>query len=105
MSKWRRYEVQLPLQFNDGKPVPEAWIGDAVLEIVDQFDAASLEPQIIEGRWRHEGTVYQDRLVKILIVVPDLAANRRWMKEFKSRWKKRLKQIELWMVSHPIRVE
>ena len=42
-SRWRRFEVLLPLQFNDGREVPAEWLADAVLEIVEQFGAASDE--------------------------------------------------------------
>jgi hypothetical protein len=48
-SKWRRFEVMLRLQFNDGCSVPPEWIADAVLEVVDQFGAASYETQKLEG--------------------------------------------------------
>ena len=34
-SRWRRYEVLLPVQFNDGRAVPSEWLAEAVLEIVD----------------------------------------------------------------------
>ena len=33
-SKWRRFEVLLPLQFNDGREVPAEWLAEAVLEVV-----------------------------------------------------------------------
>ena len=36
-SRWRRFEVLLPLQFNDGRDVPAEWLADAVLEVVQQF--------------------------------------------------------------------
>ena len=36
-SKWRRFEVLLPLQFNDGREVPAEWLAEAVLEVVDHF--------------------------------------------------------------------
>src|SRR5690349_3032854 len=48
-SKWRRFEVLLPLQFNDGRDVPADWLAEAVLEIVDRFGAASYETQISKG--------------------------------------------------------
>ncbi|HMF19986.1 MAG TPA: hypothetical protein VKE98_22460 [Gemmataceae bacterium] len=51
-SKWRRYEVLLPHRFNDGRPVPNAWLAEAVNEIVDQFRAVSFEKMKVEGRWR-----------------------------------------------------
>jgi len=62
-SRWRRYEVLLPLQFNDGRDVPTDWLADAVLEIVKQFGAASYETQRVEGHWRRAGITYRDNLV------------------------------------------
>jgi hypothetical protein len=104
-SKWRRYEVLLPLQFNDGQAVPSDWLAEAVLEIVDHFGAASYETQKVEGHWRHEGVLYRDNLVRLVVDVPDSVKNRKWMKQFKSRWKKRLNQLELWLVSYRIEIE
>ena len=104
-SEWRRFEVLLPLQFNDGREVPPEWLADAVLEVADHFGAASYETQKVEGHWRHGGVVYRDNLVRVVVDVPDSAKNRRWMKEFKGRWKARLEQLELWMVSYRSEVE
>ena len=95
----------LPLQFNDGRDVPAEWLADAVLEIVEQFGAASYETQQIEGHWRHGGILYRDNLVRLVIDAPDSAKNRRWMKSFKERWKAKLEQLELWMVSYLVTVE
>ncbi len=104
-SKWRRFEVLLPLQFNDGRDVPTEWLAEAVLEVVAHFGAASYETQKLEGHWRHGGILYRDNLVRLVADVPDTVDSRQWMKEFKGRWQTRLEQIELWMVSHPIEVE
>jgi hypothetical protein len=103
-SKWRRFEVLLPLQFNDGSEVPEDWLAEAVFEIVDQFGAVSYETQKVEGHWRQGGVIYRDNLVKIVVDVRDTSANRLWMKKFKDRWKVRLRQLELWLVSYSIDV-
>jgi hypothetical protein len=37
--------------------------------------------------------------------IADISENRQWMRQFKERWKVRLEQLELWMVSHRIEVE
>lgn len=106
MSKtWRRYEVLLPLRFNDGREVPTEYLAEAVLEIVDRFDAASHETQKVEGHLRHEGVLYHDDLVRLIIDLPDQPANRLWMKQFKERWRERTAQFEIWMVSYRIEVE
>lgn len=104
-SRWRRFEVLLPLQFNDGRDVPPESLADAVFEIVEKFGAASYETQRIEGHWRHAGITYRDTLVKLVVDLPDTARNRQWMKRFKQRWKKKLEQLELWLVSYVINVE
>lgn len=104
-SKWRRFEVLLPLQFNDGREVPTDWLAEAVLEIVDHFGAASYETQKVEGHWRHAGVVYRDNLVKLVVDAPDTPKNRKWMNDFKSRWKARLDQLELWLVSYRIDID
>jgi hypothetical protein len=80
-------------------------MAEAVLEIVDHFGAASYETQRVEGHWRHSGILYRDDLVRVVVDVPDSTRNRQWMRQFKERWKVRLEQAELWMVSYRIEVE
>jgi hypothetical protein len=104
-SKWRRFEVLLPLQFNDGSDVPAELLAEAVLEIVDHFGAVSYETQKVEGHWRHGGVLIRDNLVKLIVDAPDRVNNKRWMKEYKERWRSRLEQVELWMVSYGVEVE
>ena len=104
-SRWRRFVVLLPVQFNDGRDVPPEWLAEAVLEIVDHFGAASYETQKLEGHWRHGGVLYRDNLVRVVVDVPESAKSRQWMKRFKARWKTRLEQLELWVVSYRIEVE
>jgi len=104
-SKLRRFEILLPLQFNDGRDIPPEWLAEAVLEIVENFGAASYETQKVEGHWRHQGILYRDNLVKIVIDASDEEANREWMREYKARWKAKLEQLELWLVSYTIDVD
>ena len=62
-SSFRRFEILLPLRFNDGQPIPNELIADTLLELEQQFGAVSSETQIIRGFWRHEGESYRDELV------------------------------------------
>jgi hypothetical protein len=103
--RWRRFEVMLPVAYNDGRPVPKRWFGNALREVVDRFDGGMLHPQPVEGEWRYEGNVYRDKHLKLLVDVPDTSENRQWMRAFKQRWKAKLEQLELWMVSYRIEVE
>ncbi len=104
-SKLRRFEILLPLQFNDGRDIPTDWLAEAVLEIVERFDAASYETQKVEGHWRYQSVLYRDNLVKIVVDAGDSEENREWMREFKKRWKAKLEQLDLWLVSYTIDID
>jgi hypothetical protein len=75
------------------------------LEVVDHFGAASYETQKVEGHWRQGGVTYRDDLVRIVVDVPDLEENRNWIKAFKEKWKAKLEQLELWVISYRIDLE
>jgi hypothetical protein len=56
MSKsLRRFEILLPLRFNDGKAVPDDLMADLLLQFRGRFGAVSSETQTIHGLWHHEG--------------------------------------------------
>ncbi len=65
-TKWRRFEVMLPRQFNDGRAVPVEWLAQAAREIGDHFGSVSYETLVIEGHWQHAGAVYRDNLARYL---------------------------------------
>lgn len=46
-SSYRRYEILLPLKFNDGGAVPDELIGATLLELRTRFGAISVETQTI----------------------------------------------------------
>jgi hypothetical protein len=103
--KWRRYEVLLPHRYNDGGVVPRALLAEAVNGIITRFGAVSFEKGKLEGRWVFEKKVYRDVLARVVIDVLDTPQNRQWLKRFKAKWKKRLRQLELWMVNYEIKIE
>jgi hypothetical protein len=104
MSASRRYEILLPLRFNDGQSVPDALISDTLIELESRFGAVSWETQIIRGRWRHEEEVYSDDLMRVIIDIEDLVEHRQFFGAFKECLKVRFRQIEIYMTTHPIEV-
>jgi hypothetical protein len=105
MSKaFRRFEILLPLQFNDGQPVPGELVADTLLELRQRFGAVSVETQTIRGTWQHEGQIYRDELVRLFVDGPDVPESREFFVEFKERLKARFQQIDIWMTTYPIEV-
>ncbi len=49
MSSLRRYEILVPLLFNDGTPVPEALLAQTFAELRFRFGASSWETQLVHA--------------------------------------------------------
>ena len=88
-STLRRFEILLPLRFNEGQPVPDDLVGQTLLEIRQQFNAVSAETQVIRGHWQHQGEVFRDDLVRIFVDVADNEENRAFFVTFKEQLKAR----------------
>ena len=71
MNSLRRYEILLPLLFNDGTPVPEALLVETFRELREKFGAASWETQVLRGAWEESGALYHDNLTRFFVDVPD----------------------------------
>ena len=103
-ASMRRYEILLPLRFNDDSPVPDDLVGGVLVTLRVRFGAASFETQAVRGVWQHEGHVYRDDLARIFVDVLDTAENRSWFVEFKEQLKRDFQQLDIWIVTHPIEV-
>jgi hypothetical protein len=101
---FRRFEILLPRRFNDGAPVPDELIADALLELRHRFGAVSCESQTIRGQWEHQDQIYRDDLVRVFVDVPDVAESRLFFQDFKERMKETFRQLDIWMTTYPIEV-
>src|SRR5258706_11537629 len=97
MSAYCRFEIILPLQFNDGRPVPWELMAETALEIQQRFNGVSWESQVIEGIWRHGGLQYRDKLNRLFVDTEDTPENRNFFIELKTRLKSRFEQLEIWL--------
>jgi hypothetical protein len=94
----------LPLRFNDGQPVPNELIADALLELRLRFGAVSCETQTIRGLWQHQEQIFRDDLVRVFVDVSDEPESRAFFVDFKERIKTRFQQLDIWMTTYPIDV-
>ena len=103
-ESFRRFEILLPRQFNDGQPVPDELVADTLLELEERFGAVSCETQVIRGLWRHEDKLFRDDLIRIFVDAVDVAESRQFFIDFKERLKTRFRQFDIWMTTYPIEV-
>jgi len=103
-NSYRRFEILLPLTFNDGQPVPNELVGRTLYDLRAKFGAVSSETQIIQGTWSQLGQVYRDDLLRVFVDVGDTPTNREYFVAFKEDLKQRFRQIDVWITSYPIEV-
>jgi hypothetical protein len=104
MSVRRRYEIILPLQFNDGGTVPEELLWQTVEELESRFGAVSWDSQVVRGIWEHEGTVYRDNNSRLVLDVEDTQENRAYFTALKAALKSRFRQLDIWITSYIVDV-
>jgi hypothetical protein len=55
-----RFEILLPLFYNDGRPVEREKFLQTDDELVQRFGATSTDLVAARGRWLYQSTLYQD---------------------------------------------
>jgi hypothetical protein len=100
-----RYEILLPLKYNDGGIVEPEKLLQTKGDLVRKFGALTVDPYPVQGVWTFEGTSYQDALLRYTVdVEEDSAEVQVFFREFKEILKSRFRQLDVWIVAYPIRV-
>lgn len=98
----RRFEILLPLRYNDGRTVPVELLDETRAELKYQFGGLSSESQVIQGFDRD--TTGDDKMIRIFADVPDTAENLAFFLQAKKRLKQRFEQEEIWITTYQIEV-
>jgi hypothetical protein len=71
----RRYEILLPLTYNNGQPVPGEAVEQTREELILRFGAATLSPSTFRGAWINSGVRYEDESLRLFVDVEDTPEN------------------------------
>lgn len=89
-----RYEILLPLKYNDESLVEYEKIQRTRQELVGKFGAVTMEPQSILGVWVYEEKEYEDELIRLNVDVEDTKETEEFFRSYKNVLKERFKQID-----------
>jgi hypothetical protein len=99
-----RFEILLPLFYNDGRPIEQEKFLQTDDELVQRFGATSTDTVVVRGRWLYQSTMYQDQLLRVRIDVEDAPENWQAMRDLKVTLKTRFEQLDIWITAHRIEV-
>jgi hypothetical protein len=99
-----RFEILLPLFYNDGRPVEREKFLQTDDDLVRRFGATSTDTVVVRGRWLYQSTLYQDQLVLVRIDAEDAPENWQAVREVKETLKARFEQLDIWITAHRVEV-
>lgn len=102
--KLKRYEILLPLVYNDGKPIEKEKFFQTDQELVEKFGATTTDTTIAIGSWIYKGVLYKDKLIRIRVDVENIEEVRKFLEDFKETLKKRFKQLDVWITAYDIEI-
>ena len=74
-ARTKRFEILLPLTYNDGRLIEPEKFDQTAEELCDHFGAITQDTVRITGTWKYGGTRYRDDLFRIRIDTTDASAN------------------------------
>jgi hypothetical protein len=89
-ARIKRYEILLPLNYNDGSLIE-----------AEKFDETAEELCYRDGKYG--GTRYRDQLLRLRFDTNDPSAAT-FLHGAKAHWKERFRQIDIWITGHEIDV-
>jgi hypothetical protein len=97
-----RFEILLPLFYNDGRPVEREKFVETDDEVVQRFGAASTDTVVVRGRWLYQSTLYQDQLIRVRLDVEDTPERWQSVRNLKETLKVRFDQVDIWITAHRV---
>ena len=101
---YRRFEVLLPLWFNNGEPVPEAHFSQTLSELRERFGDLSIETQATRGLSQYGERSFRDDLIRVYVDVEDLPEHRQFFVDWKATLMSRFEQHDIWLTTYALEV-
>lgn len=99
-----RFEILLPLFYNDGRPIEREKLLQTDDELVRLFGAVSTHAVIVRGLWTYQSTLYHDQLLRCRVDVQDCSENWQAMRDLKETLKVWFEQLDIWVTAYRIEI-
>ncbi len=93
----RKYEIYLPLKYNDGTDIEAEIFRQVKVELSALFGGLTVSPMAapFEGTWIHQGIEYHDMVIKIEVVTSDDEKIEKFFRDYKETLKEAFQQKEI----------
>jgi hypothetical protein len=98
----RRFEILLPLNYNDGRPIEREKFLVTHKELVREFGATTVDSTRASGTWMYRGTLYEDLLMRVTVDSSKPEGAKAFLGQYKEVLKARFSQLDIWITAHDI---
>ena len=102
-ARTKRFEILLPLNYNDGALIEAEKFDQTAEELCNRFGGVTQDTVRITGTWKYGGTRYRDDLLRMRVDSNDPSAYA-FLQAQKAIWRQRFQQIDIWITAHEIEV-
>ena len=99
-----RFEILLPLTYNDGSPVEQIRFTLTREELDTIFGGSTYDVIPASGHWFYQGVLYDDALIRLRLDIPHSRDNINFFRQYKKVLKARFRQLDIWMTVYKIRI-
>lgn len=101
----KKYEIYLPLKYNDGREIEAEKIKHIREELIAVFGALTVSSQSApyQGRWKYGGVEFIDDIIKVEIITGTDRKTEQFFKRFKDHLKQLLNQVDILITAQNIR--
>ena len=93
----KKYEIYLPLKYNDGKEVEPLKLKQICERLVAVFGAITVSSLSApyQGKWRYGGVEFIDDIIRIEIITEGDLRSNHFFRNFKQHLKRTLRQFDI----------
>ncbi|HET8781280.1 MAG TPA: hypothetical protein VFM63_02590 [Pyrinomonadaceae bacterium] len=93
----KKYEVYLPLKYNDGQEVEPEKLKEITQQLVAVFGAVTVSSLSapFQGTWRYGGVEFVDEIIRFEIITEQDFRSNLFFKKFKKQLKRTLRQFDI----------
>ncbi len=102
--KLKRFEILLPLSYNDGRPIERVKFTLTNRGFLEKFGGLTTDSVEIQGAWKYGTAVLHDRLVRLTIDSDRPRQALLFLRRYKDVLKTRFDQIDIWITAHDVEI-
>jgi len=102
----RRYDIYLPVTYNDGSPIPREKYDDVEDRLLGHFGGLTSQRREFpfQGKWQESAKIYEDRIVVLTALDFRRGGSTRFIAQLKANLLREFDQLEILITEIALRV-